>query len=246
MLEFFDCNCCYGYFTRSIFKAAKNPQELIEEMEFCGIKRALVYHSEMFFHSPLDGNITLVNEIKDYPQLIPTRAILPPQTEEQAINDIFLEELKKQGIKSLISFPNENHYFLDRETFGSLFNELIIRKIPLFICATLGQIRDILRDYPELIIIAISQGPHILDRYFRPLIENYPNFYFDISSYLAENGIESFCSKYGPDRLIFGTGYPANYMGSAMFRLAQADIPDAYKEAIASKNLDRILSEVKV
>ena len=118
------------------------------------------------------------------------------------------------------------------------------KKIPVLIKATLNQIRDILRDFPDLTVIAISQGPHPLDRYFRPLIENYKNFYFDISSYLCDSGIESICSRYGPSRLIFGTGYPANYMGSAMLRLQQADIPKHYKEAIANKNLDRLLGEV--
>lgn len=244
MMEFFDCNCFFGYFPRPIFRAARTPAELVEEMEFCGIKRAIVYNTEMLFQSPLDGNKTLLEEIRDFPQLVPTRAILPVQTEEQPENEVFLRELKEQNIKILLAFPNENHYFLDRETFGNFFAMLSEKKIPILIKATLNQIRDILRDFPDLILIAISQGPHPLDRYFRPLIENYKNFYFDISSYLCESGIESICKKYGPSRLIFGTGYPANYMGSSVLRLAQAEIPNNYKEAIAYKNLDKLLSEV--
>ncbi|MCL4416007.1 MAG: amidohydrolase [Actinobacteria bacterium] len=244
MLDFFDCNCKYGYFSIPVFKAAKTPAELIEEMEYCGIKRAIVSSTEMIFHSPLEGNPALLDEIKHYPQLIPTRVILPTQTGEQTENLIFFKELKKQSIKILMALPNENHYFLDKETFGNLFNELSERKIPLLIKAPLVQIRDILREYPELIIIAISQGPHPLDRYLRPLIENYSNFFFDISTYLSEYGIEDLCGKYGPQRLLFGTGYPANYMGSAVLRLTQAGISQEYKEAIASKNLDRILSKV--
>ena len=46
--------------------------------------------------------------------------------------------------------------------------------------------------------------------------------------------------------MIFGTGYPGNYMGSAVLRLSQADIPIEYKRAIASKNLDKILAEVNL
>ena len=244
MIKLFDCNCHFGYFPRPLFKAAKTAFELVDEMEFCGISKAVVYHTEMLFSSPIEGNLTLMEEIKDFPRLIPTRVILPQQTGEQSKNKIFFEELRRDNIKILLSFPNENHYFLDRETFGSLFIDLTEKKIPLMVKAPLGQIRDILRDFPELRIIAISQGPHPLDRYFRPLIENYPNFYFDISTYLCEFGIEDLCKKYGPSRLIFGTGYPANYMGSAVLRLIQADIPQNYKESIALKNLDRLISEV--
>lgn len=246
MLEFFDCNCCYGYFPRPVFRAAKTSLELLQEMGFCGISRALVYNTEMYFHSPLEGNPILLEDIKEYPQLMPTRVILPVQTGEQPENSVFFKELKENNIKILLSFPNESHYFLDRETFGTLFEEMSIKKIPIMIKATLDQIKHVLRDFPELIVIAISQGPHPLDRYFRPLLESYHNFYLDISTYLSESGIESLCQKYGPSRFLFGTGYPANYMGSAVLRLTQADIPQDYKEAIASRNLDRILTEVSL
>ena len=242
MIEFFDCNCSFGFWPTPMFRITRTAKELVEEMNFCGISKALVYNAEMRFHSPLDGNNSLLEEIKDFPNLLPTRAILPPQTDEQPGVFQLLEEVKNQGIKALFVFPNEHQFFLDDETFGELFEEISENRMPLFVRDNLINIRNMLRSHPKLTVVAISQGPHILDRYFRPLIERYPNFYIDISSYLADNGIESFCEKYGPHRLIFGTGYPGNYMGSAMLRVAQADIPIEYREAIASKNLNRILS----
>ena len=244
MIDFFDCNCSFGKWLGPVFKVSNTAKELVEEMDFCGIKRALVHHTEMRFHAPFDGNKTLFKEISDFPNLIPTRAILPYQTGEQPEDSKLLKEMKSQGIKALIAFPSEHQFLLDKETFGELLTVLSERRIPLFIRDNLIQIRNVLRSFPKLTIIAISQGPHNLDRYFRPLIENYPNFYIDISSYVSENGIESFCEKYGPGRMIFGTGYPANYMGSAMLRLSQADIPVEYKKAIASENLEKILAEV--
>ena len=245
-LNFFDSNCCVGVWPTPTFKVAENAKDLLAEMNHCGIKKALIHHSEMRFHTPFEGNSTLLKEIKGCKLLLPTRAILPPQTREQPSSIILLKEMKNQGIKVLFAFPNEHNYSLDSETFGDLFNAMVDFRIPLFVRGTLLQIRDLLRENPKLKVIGLSQGPHILDRYLRPLMENYNNFYFETSSYLADNGIEDLCKKYGPERILFGTGYPSNYMGSAMFRLLHADISLAYKRAIASGNLEKILSKVLI
>jgi predicted TIM-barrel fold metal-dependent hydrolase len=230
MLEFFDCNCSYGLWPTPVFRSFSTPEELIKEMNFCGISKALVHNADMRFHSPIDGNKNLLKEIKNHKELFPTRAILPTQTDEMPGIEKLLEELRDQNIKALLSFSIEHQFLLDDETFGELFKAMSERHIPLFARDNLIQIRDLLRMHPELTIIALSQGPHILDRYFRPLIERYPNLYIDLSSYLADNGIESFCEKYGPDRLIFGTGFPGNYMGSAMFSIRKQSHQKIWKE----------------
>jgi hypothetical protein len=245
MIEFFDCNCCFGIPPVPIFRISRTAEDLLAEMEFCNVKRALVYHAAMHsFDSPLVGNDLLLKEIAGCPGLLPTRAIMPPQTGEQPDALTLLAEMKERGVRALWAFPSDHHYILTRETFGSLFDELSERRVPLFVLTDLVQIGELLRLYPELTVIAAFPGPVPLDRYFRPLVERYLNFYIETSCYMVDEGIESFCERYGPERLLFGTGYPANYMGSAMLRLAQADIDEASKQTIASGNLERLLSEV--
>ena len=41
-----------------------------------------------------------------------------------------------------------------------------------------------------------------------PLIEKFPNLFFETSSYLVDGGIEEFCRRYTASRLIFGSGFP--------------------------------------
>jgi len=240
-ISFFDCNCCVGYWNIQTFEIAKNSKELVKEMNFNGINKALIYHSEMRFSSPLTGNDALLKEIRNEKNLKPLKCVLPPQTNEMKEMENIFEDIKKNNIKAFILFPNEHQYMIDKETFGEFFKECQLRNVPLFIKDNLVSIRNLLRSYPKLNIIAMFQGPHILDRYFRPLIENYPNFYIETSLYLAANGIENFCKKYGADRLLFGTGYPGNYMGSAMLRLLHANISEKYKRKIASENLENLL-----
>ena len=46
--------------------------------------------------------------------------------------------------------------------------------------------------------------------------------------------------------MLFGTNFPHTPMGAAMLTLKHADIPEEAREEIASGNLERILSEVKL
>lgn len=247
MLEFFDCHCYFGIPPAPIFRISRTAQELRAEMEFCGIGRALVYHAAMHsFDSPLVGNDLLLEEITGHPELQPTRAILPTQTDEQPDASRLFEQMKERGIRALWAFPGDHHYLLNRDTFGSLFDALGEKRVPMFVFADVVQIGELLKSYPELTVVAACPGPVPLDRYFRPLVERYRNFFIETSCYMVAEGIESFCERYGPARLLFGTGYPANYMGSAMLRLAQSGIDEASKQAIASGNLERLLSEVRI
>lgn len=99
---------------------------------------------------------------------------------------------------------------------------------------------------PELIIVAMNVGPHSLERYLRPLLDDFPTLYIETSHYLVEGLIEEFVARYGPERLLFGSGFPDVCTGAAMLRLAQADIAEDAKVAIAGGNLARLLAEVRL
>jgi predicted TIM-barrel fold metal-dependent hydrolase len=116
----------------------------------------------------------------------------------------------------------------------------------LFVRASLDKVAQLLRSFPELVVVTASQGSNPLDRYAWPLIEKYPNLIFETSGYVVDNGIEEFCRRYSAARLVFGSGYPENSSGAAMLALAQAEISLAERQAIASENLSRLLAEVNL
>ncbi len=245
-MDFFDCNCSFGEAAIPVFRYARTVQELQEELAFCGIGRALVYHASMRFGSPLDGNERVIRETRDHPALVPTWAILPQQTDELPDSQTLLRTMALHGVRALRAFPNEHRYSLDAHTFGDLMEVLQEKHIPLFAKLDILSIGRLLRDFPRLVVVAVNQGPHSLERYLRPLVETYPNLYVDTSYYITDGLIEEFCARYGPDRLLFGTAFPDNCSGGALLRVAQADIPSAHREAIAGKNLERLLAEAQL
>jgi uncharacterized protein len=245
-VEVFDCNACFGDSARPAFRYARTAAALEEEMDFSGIDEALVYHAGMRFGDPAAWNSRLSAEIAGRPRLRPTWAILPSQTGEQPEPRAFLLAMAESGVRALRAFPQEQHYPLDGSTFGPLLEMLADRRIPLLVKDNLAAIGRLLGEFPDLTVVAVSQGPHSLERYLRPLVERYPNLYIDTSCYLVEGLIEELCGRYGPDRLLYGSGFPDNAAGGPFLRLAAADIGRADREAVACGNLRRMLEEARI
>jgi predicted TIM-barrel fold metal-dependent hydrolase len=245
-LKFFDCNCAFGPYRTRVFRFARTADELVAEMDFSNIERALVYHTAMRFDHPAVGNDLVVRETHGRPRLLATWALLPSQTGEQPALETVLREMRRHDVRALRLFPDEHRYFLDEITWGDQMAVFMERRIPLFIRASLDRIAGLLQSFPKLVVVTGSQGANPLDRYAWPLIERYPNLIFETSGYLVDGGIEEFCQRYSAARLIFGSGFPDNATGAAMLTLARAEISDADRQAIAWNNLRRLLEEAEL
>jgi hypothetical protein len=245
-MRFFDCNCSFGESPHPPFRYARTPAELLEEMDFCGIDRALACHAGMRFGSPVVWNAQCVEGCASSSRLEPTWAILPAQTGEQLPTDDFLAAMIAHGVHALWAFPDEHRYLLNRRTFGELLDALAARRIPLFIKQNLVAIGGLLAECPGLTVVAVNQGPHSVERYLRPVMDAFSRVYVDTSSYIVQGTLEECCARYGSERLLFGTAFPNNCSGGAVLQLAHAAIPDKAKAAIAGLNLEQLLEEVEL
>lgn len=245
-MKFFDCNCAFGPFRTRVFRFARTAAELIEEMDFSNIDRALVYHTAMRYDHPLVGNELVQKETAGHPRLLATWAVLPSQTGEQPAVETLLQGMQRQNIRALRLFPDDHRYFVDDITWGDQLAVYAERRIPLFVRASLDKVAQLLKSFPELVVVTASQGSNPLDRYAWPLIEKYPNLIFETSGYVVDNGIEEFCRRYSASRLVFGSGYPENSSGAAMLALAQAELSLEERQAIGSENLSRLLAEANL
>jgi hypothetical protein len=242
-LRFFDCNCALGPYRTRVFRFARTADELIEEMDFANVERALVYHTAMRFDHPSVGNELVLHETAGQPRLLPTWAILPSQTREQPTLETLLGEMRRHQVRALRMFPDDHRYFVDETTWGDQLAVYAHRRIPLLVRASLDKIARLLDSFPNLVIVTGSQGANPLDRYAWPLVERFPNLIFETSAYLVDGGIEEFCRRYSASRLVFGSGFPDHSSGAAMLCLAHAEISDDERRAIAAGNLSRILAE---
>lgn len=244
-MEFFDCNSMYGRMLSPPLRHATSAQELLAEMDFCGVAEALVLSSASVQDSPVSGNELVLQDTCGQPRLHPTWVMLPAQTGELGTAEEFVGRMQAAGVRAVHAFPEINNYLLNALTCGRLLNLLADCHVPLILHRyDWLKLTDLLTDFPRLIVIQTAVGSWGFDRFVRPLLEAFPHFYFEISIYETAGGLEDHCRKYGPERLLFGTNYPQFTMAGPRFTLLHADLPEEHKAAIAGGNLRRLLEEV--
>ncbi|MFW5868407.1 MAG: amidohydrolase family protein [Armatimonadota bacterium] len=252
-MELWDCNCWYGVPKSPPLAPAETVDVLLEEIARAGVHRALVRNAALWEESPQVGNALVSEECAGEERLLASWAILPPQTGEAGTVDEFVAAMHEADVRALWAYPEKHRYVLNATTMGGLFEEMTDRAIPLFIersevggGALYALVDSVLRDFPALHLCVVGHGSWGEDRYFRPLMERYPNFMVDTSRYELDGGIEEICRGYGPERLLFGTKFPETPMGGPILTLLHADISDEDRTLIAGGNLRRILEGVRL
>ncbi len=246
-MRFFDCNAFFGLPTIRPLLPVPTAEALLAEMDRAGIERALVWHIAQHDTSPLAGNGLLAEAIGPHARLAGCWAVLPNQAHEFPPPNVFFEQMRRARIAALRIFPGSHKFLANRVSLGGWLAPMVERHIPLFLSMRRGMdwrgIYDLLAEFPDLICVICDHGCWGEDRFFRPLLERYPNVYVDLAQYLLDGGIESLVADYGARRILFGSGFPESYFGGLMLALRHARIPDEAKEQIACGNLERILAE---
>ena len=252
--EFFDCNASFGSPAQGTYRPCTTVEELLAEMDWAGVGRALVHHALMSDQSPVVGNRALAEAIAGQPRLAGTWAILPPQTRELPPSETFFAQMAAANVRALWAFPDVHRYILSRLTFGRCLDEVSARRIPLFLTRGAGGpgwpetwklAHDLLSECSELTLVMAAHGPWGDDRFFRPLFDHYPNFYLDLSRYELDCGLAELVSLYGAERLLYGSNFPQNAMGGPRLMVARAKIDEEARAAVAGGNMARLLGEVQ-
>ena len=64
-MNFFDCNAFIGLpVRRGLYPPVPGAEDILSEMDFCGVERALVWHIAQFDASPQTGNALLAQAIQ--------------------------------------------------------------------------------------------------------------------------------------------------------------------------------------
>ena len=228
---------------------AATASELIAEFDYVGIDKANVWHRSQYEQDATIGNYKLIEAIKGYEdRLIPSWTILPDITDSQYAPEIFFPEMKKYGVKTLRAFPEQDRFILCDVTMGEQLSLISELKIPLYLTPMNGfeQIYKVLEEFPDLTVILCNIGWWPSARLVYPLLKRYPNFYFETGDFSMLHGIEEVCKKFGSEHILYGSNFPTNSMSGSVYSLLKANITDADRENIAHKNMERLLSEVKL
>lgn len=260
-MKFIDMSATIGYGTvnKSIVnhenyivyekvKQAKNSEELLQEMDFCGIDEAVTWHQTMYDVSVNYGNKLYLADKSNYTgRLKGTIGLLPAISDENFSIENLDSIIDRYALVGVRAFPRQNRFFLDKITMGDTLDYLSEKRLPLYLSPRDGwdDVFRVMKDFPKLTVILTDYGLWGSDRYVFPLVKNYKNFYIESSDYQVFLGIENFVNKIGAEYMLFGTNYPNCNMGGSTVTLLAAKISQENKEFIAYKNAERLFSKIK-
>jgi predicted TIM-barrel fold metal-dependent hydrolase len=248
MVSFFDSNCVIG--KRSIRRSGPvgeaefySLEDLLAEMDYAGIDHALVYYSLAREYVPMLGNRQLMDEISNNKRLHPCWVVMPDGTGEMPRPEELVSEMLGRGVKTARLFPSDHLFSLSDWCSGELLKELEKHSIVTII--EIDQIgwdglHGLCSRFPNLPVIVTNLNYRI-NRHLYPLLEKFSNLHVETSGYQMHRGVEALCSRFGAERLIFGTRMPYFTPGPAMTMINYSLISHEDREKIAGGNLRRLL-----
>ena len=230
-------------------KTAETPADMVKVMDRFEIDQAVVWHKAMFDYDPVKGNQLLTDLMPGYEdRLIPAWTILPEITDKEFSCNTFFDEMKRHNVKLLRAFPLQNRYILCDVTMGEQLHMMEELRIPLYLepQPDYTYIYELMKEFPNLTVVLCNIGIWPSARLIYPLLKRYPNVYFESGDLGMTHGYEQVCEYFGSERLLYGTNFPSNSPGCSMNCLLTAKLSENDRANISYRNMERLLSEVKL
>jgi predicted TIM-barrel fold metal-dependent hydrolase len=244
-MRLFNVNACVG---RGAYEEPDYPdiKSLISHMDYLGIDRTLVSHTEARDVNPTWGNKRLLREISESgceSRLIPAFVISPACYYERGALDFLKESVRTGKVKALRIYPNISRfpiYMIERVLSGLReWKPAVFWDCMGVESDTIKDFSDLAAKFPEIsFVITQKMWPGfgaVIDAMWRN-----KNIFADISWLHMRDTPELIVENFGAERLLFGVGYKSHY-GAAVAALAHYDFPPDQKELIAHGNTERIL-----
>ena len=247
MMDLFDAHAGFGG-ANSGHPWVPTAEELLGHMGRLSIARALVRTD----FEDMDGNVPLSNRLlyetcAQHDSLTPCPTLLPAAigdvpSEEEQIGDLIANDSGAATLR-----PGQDSWSTAEWCAGKLFGMLEERRVPV-LCrhSSFGfeATAELAARYPELplVVFQTAYAPRMLV----PLMTAFKNVYLAFGShYSGHRAIEAMTELVGPERLLFGTGFPHADLMPAITMLTYAEIGDADRQLIGSGNLDRLIGGIR-
>jgi predicted TIM-barrel fold metal-dependent hydrolase len=185
------------------------------------------------------GNAATRAACSEYPQLIPTATLNPTAFFGDAAP---VQKLQADGFRLVRFFPALQEWPIAYQPFGSLLEILAEFSLPVMVNVIApGQITAVesfVGSYPTIIFSGVD--PLLLPEAIAALRKK-GDWMLETSRLTAIGSIKQVVDCVGAERLLFGTGAPAQSLSGALSALKHAGITNAERLQILSENAGRIL-----
>jgi predicted TIM-barrel fold metal-dependent hydrolase len=251
---YIDCFAMVGKRGAKDVEARWTTEDLIEEMEWCGIHGTFITHGTAKEYDPTYGNRMLLRELKKSPRLYGVWTVMPHYTGEMPVPKDVVSEMSDHGIRVAKMYPRVHRYPFNVDFCGALLRELEKNEILLMVegghlynfdifepsnQVLLSDLDLILSVFPNLKVV-LQGSRWESTRFTQPLMKKHSNLHLDLSAHQGNHAIELFTEWYGADRILFGSGALEKSPGAAKAFIDYCTLCDADKQLIAAGNISRL------
>jgi hypothetical protein len=244
-MHFFDANCQVGQPMNGGMDAS--IASLLAEMDRNGVDQALLRHINLNPDGAVVTNEELAQMLAEEDpsgRLQGVWCILPEQCAELPPPDELFVAMAQRRIGALTLSPAAHRWVPSRLCIGKVMDAAAERRVPVLLpsyASDWAGLYQFMAEFPRITCIVTSTGRWGADRALRPLLEHYGGLHVELSMYWVPEGIKDLAELYGPERLLYGSGFPELNHGSTMLSIRHANIADSWSRQIAGGNLARLL-----
>ncbi len=247
-LSLFDVQAGFGGPT-ALPTPTVTASEWIAQMRQLDIGEAVVrFVPDEGVRDPRAANRELYAVCQAHPELRPCPILLPSGGQDVPSEQEQVAEAISHGAGAALLRPTADYWHFEEWSGGPLLRALEERRLPAFCSVgkvTLPQVADLAGRYPKLPLI-LAEVQYLQHRSLVPLLAAFPNAYLSVgSNYVVYQGLETLVATVGPDRLLFGTGFPHAEPMGAITMLTYADLSPEVKAQIGMQNLQRLIEGIE-
>jgi hypothetical protein len=247
-IELFDVQCGFGGITRGD-PALVTAQDAVDEMTRLSIAGALVRTApEPGCSDILASNAALCEASAKHPSLVPCPAVIPTRGTDLPGERKQIDAHLCHGCGAVCIRPAIDYWSIVPWVSDTLFGTLQERRVPV-LCVesqvSLKEVGELAGRFPSLPLL-VAGVTYSEQRVLLPLLHAFPGVYLSIgTNYTVHYGIEELVAAIGPERLLFGTGFPQAEPMTAITQLMYADISDDDRRLIGAANAKRLILEIQ-
>lgn len=209
-----------------------------------GVHEAIVSHVRAWKHDIALGNRLLLTELAGHSGLYPCWVAAPDTCGEFGGADRFAAAALDAGIVAVRVFPDDHGYRLTGPDLTDVLDAVAEASFPLLVDAdqaSWDDIEAVAHEHPRLRLVVCTVGYRTMRR-ISGVLARTGNVMIDLSYLGTHLAVEWLVERFGPERLLFGTGTPRRDPADAVTRLMWSELDDETVAAIGSGNLRSLIA----
>lgn len=235
----------------SLFGYRATAAELLARMDEAGIGRAVICPVRPRGYHLGPANEHVADAVREHADRLVGFARVDPNLGDDAVREAY-SALGQLGLSGLFLHPWEETYRVSAPLVDPVVEVARQRHVPVIVAAGYPwlseglQLGELARRFPDVTLIATNGGQINISGLGQTDVElalaDNANLLVQTAGVYREDFLEGVAARFGPERLVFASGFPLMDPRLELRRVQWANFDEAAKAAILGGNLERLLA----